>query len=231
MNEQLVLGFTLKEALQKDDFFISPSNLEAVTLIDNTEHWGSGVLLLVGPKGSGKTHLSLVWCKENDAKYLGLETILQEMEKGLTHDTVCVEDLDIIANAERQKKSKIEEGIFHLINNIGSRGGKLLISSSKMPDALSIGLKDLESRLQSFSKTNIKDPDDSLVMALLLKYFNDRQIYVKHSNLTYIANRIKRTYSSIYKFVNYVDHKSLALNKKLTRPFIDAALTQTEKKY
>ena len=50
MNEQLVLGLTLKEALQKDDFFISPSNLEAVTLLDNTEHWGSGVLLLVGPK-------------------------------------------------------------------------------------------------------------------------------------------------------------------------------------
>ena len=231
MNEQLVLGLTLKEALQKEDFFISSSNLEAVTLLDNPDQWGSGVLFLVGPKGSGKTHLSLVWCKENRAKYLKIDSVLKEMEKGLTHDTVCVEDIDIISNAERQKKSKLEEGIFHLINGGGNRGGKLLISSSKMPDALSIGLKDLESRLQSFSKTNIKEPDDSLVMALLLKYFNDRQIYIKHSNLTYIATRINRTYSSIYKFVNYVDHKSLALNKKLTRPFIDAALTQTEEKY
>tara|TARA_B100001057_G_scaffold418960_1_gene438518 strand:- start:1070 stop:1531 length:462 start_codon:yes stop_codon:yes gene_type:complete len=153
------------------------------------------------------------------------------MEKGLNHDLVCVEDLDIIENAERQKKSKIEEGIFHLINSVGSRGGKLLISSSKMPNALSIGLKDLESRLQSFSKTNIKEPDDILVMALLLKYFNDRQIYIKHSNLTYIATRINRTYSSIYEFVNYVDYKSLVLKAKLTRPLFDAALAQTEKKY
>ena len=231
MNEQLVLGLSLKEALEKEDFFISSSNLEAVTLLDNTDRWGSGVLLLVGPKGSGKTHLSLVWCKENKAKHLNLETILQEMEKGLNHDLVCVEDIDIIENAERPKKSKIEEGIFHLINSVGSRGGKLLISSSKMPNALSIGLKDLESRLQSFSKTNIKEPDDRLVMALLLKYFNDRQIHIKHSNLTYIATRINRTYSSIYEFVNYIDHKSLVLNTKLTRPFIDAALTQTEKKY
>ena len=231
MNEQLVLGLTLKEALEKEDFFISSSNVEAVTLLDNTDRWGSGVLLLVGPKGSGKTHLSLVWCKENKAKHLKLETILQEMEKGLNHDLVCVEDLDIIENAERQKKSKIEEGIFHLINSVGSRGGKLLISSSKMPNALSIGLKDLESRLQSFSKTNIKEPDDSLVMALLLKYFNDRQIYIKHSNLTYIAARINRTYSSIYEFVNYVDYKSLVLKAKLTRPLFDAALAQTEKKY
>ena len=231
MNEQLVLGLTLKEALEKEDFFISSSNVEAVTLLDNTNRWGSEVLLLVGPKGSGKTHLSLVWCKENKAKHLKLETILQEMEKGLNHDLVCVEDLDIIENAERQKKSKIEEGIFHLINSVGSRGGKLLISSSKMPNALSIGLKDLESRLQSFSKTNIKEPDDILVMALLLKYFNDRQIYIKHSNLTYIAARINRTYSSIYEFVNYVDYKSLVLKAKLTRPLFDAALAQTEKKY
>ena len=124
----------------------------------------------------------------------------------------------------------MEEGIFHLINSVGSIGGKLLITSSKMPNALSIGLKDLESRLQSFSKTNIKEPDDSLVMALLLKYFNDRQIYIKHSNLTYIATRINRTHNSIYKFVNYVDNKSLVLNAKLTRPFIDAALTHTEEK-
>ena len=100
-----------------------------------------------------------------------------------------------------------------------------------MPNALSIDLKDLESRLQSFSKTHIKEPDDSLVMALLLKYFNDRQIHIKHSNLTYIATRINRTYSSIYKFVNYVDHKSLVLNAKLTRSFIDTALMHTEKKY
>ena len=78
------------------------------------------------------------------------------MEKGLAHDTVCVENLDIIAHAERQKKSKIEEGIFHLINNIGSRGGKLLISSSKMPDALSIGLKDLELGYKASAKLTLK---------------------------------------------------------------------------
>ena len=100
-----------------------------------------------------------------------------------------------------------------------------------MPNALSIGIKDLESRLQSFSKTTIKEPDDTLVMALLLKYFNDRQIFIKHSNLDYIAARINRTYSSIYEFVNYVDHKSLVLNRKITRPFIDSALRQMEKKY
>ena len=68
-------------------------------------------------------------------------------------------------------------------------------------------------------------------MALLLKYFNDPQIFVKHLNLDYIAARINRTYSSIYEFVNYVDHKSLVLNRKITRPFIDAALRHMEKKY
>ena len=100
-----------------------------------------------------------------------------------------------------------------------------------MPNSVSFGLKDLVSRLQSFSNTNIKEPDDSLVMALLLKYFNDRQIYIEHSNLDYIANRSNRTYSAIYEFVNYLDHKSLALNTKVTRPFIDSALNKMEKTY
>ncbi len=231
MNEQLVLGLSLKEALEKEDFFISSSNLDAVNLLGNIDRWASGVLLLVGPKGSGKTHLSTVWSKEHKAKQVRLESVLLEMEKILDHEFVCVEDIDIIEKAERQKKLKIEEGIFHLINSIGSRGGNLLISSRKMPNALSIGLKDLESRLQSFSNTTIKEPDDTLVMALILKYFNDRQIFIKHSNLDYIAARINRTYSSIYEFVTYVDHKSLVLNTKITRPFIDAALRQMEKKY
>ena len=231
MNEQLVLGLSLKEALEKEDFFISSSNLDAVTLLGNTDRWASGVLLLVGPKGSGKTHLSTVWSKENKAKHVKLEAVLREMENGLDHEFVCVEDIDVIEKAERQKKLKIEEGIFHLINSIRSKGGNLLISSRIMPNALSIGIKDLESRLQSFSNTTIKEPDDTLVMALLLKYFNDRQIFVKHSNLDYIAARINRTYNSIYEFVNYVDHKSLVLNRKITRPFIEAALRQMEKKY
>ena len=78
MNEQLVLGLSLKETLEKEDFFISSSNLEAVTLLDNSDRWGSGVLLLVGPKGSGKTHLALIWCKENKAKHVKLETVFQE---------------------------------------------------------------------------------------------------------------------------------------------------------
>ena len=160
MNEQLVLGLSLKEALEKEDFFISSSNLDAVTLLDNTDRWASGVLLLVGPKGSGKTHLSTVWSKENKAKHVKLEAVLREMENGLDHEFVCVEDIDVIEKAERQKKLKIEEGIFHLINSIGSRGGNLLISSRIMPNALSIGIKDLESRLQSFSNTTIKEPDD-----------------------------------------------------------------------
>ena len=169
--------------------------------------------------------------KENNAKHIALESVISEVEKGLNDDLVCIEDLHLIEDIGTHKKPIIEEGIFHLINSIQSRGGKLLISSRKMPNSLSLGLKDLVSRLQSFSNTNIKEPDDSLVMALLLKYFNDRQIYIKHSNLDYIATRINRTYSSIYDFVNYLDHKSLALNTKVTRPFIDSALNKMEKTY
>ena len=226
MNEQLILSLSLKEALEKEDFFISPSNLHSVTLMGNIEHWSSGALLLVGPKGSGKTHLSLVWSRENNAKQIALESVIPEIERGLNYDSVCIEDLHLIEDIGIHKKPIIEEGIFHIINSIRSRGGKLLISSSKTPNTLALSLRDLVSRLQSFSNTRIREPDDSLVMALLLKYFNDRQIYIKHSILTYMATRIDRTYSAIYEFVKSLDHKSLVLNTKITRTLIDETLKE-----
>ncbi len=107
MNAQFVLGLSLKEALEKEDFFISSSNLDAVTQLGNTDGWPSGALVLVGPKGSGKTHLSTVWTQEQTAKNLKLEAILPEMEKGLDHDFVGVEDIDSIGKVEKKKKFNI----------------------------------------------------------------------------------------------------------------------------
>ena len=49
-----------------------------------------------------------------------------------------------------------------------------------------------------------------------------------------IINSIEEFFNRISndnEFVNYLDHKSLVLNAKVTRPFIDAALGQMEKKY
>ena len=40
--------------------------------------------------------------------HVKLEAVLWEMENGLDHEFVCVEDIDVIEKAERQKKLKIE---------------------------------------------------------------------------------------------------------------------------
>ena len=221
MSKQLVLSLNFKEALEREDFFVSQSNIDAVKLLGNPDKWSSGVMCLVGPERSGKTHLSLVWAKENNAKYLKSEELADEIKKDLQYNSVCIEDLDLIVQLDKDKMRDLEENILHLLSRIGSKGGRVLFSSKRAPISLELSLKDLESRLQSFSSISLKAPDDKLVLALLLKYFNDRQISVTHTSLEYIATRINRTHKSIYEFVKSLDQKALAVNTKITRTLID----------
>ncbi|RMF01714.1 MAG: chromosomal replication initiator DnaA, partial [Alphaproteobacteria bacterium] len=47
--------------MEAEDFFVSDCNRDAIRLIDAWPEWTSRVQVLVGPAGSGKTHLAHVW--------------------------------------------------------------------------------------------------------------------------------------------------------------------------
>ena len=52
MNTQLSFDLPARAALGRDDFFISPSNQIAVSMIDKWTQWSSRKLLLSGPEGA-----------------------------------------------------------------------------------------------------------------------------------------------------------------------------------
>ncbi len=93
-----------------------------------------------------------------------------------------------------------------------------------MPHQLGLNLKDLESRLLSISKVSIKEPDDTLILALLLKLFSDRQVKVGHDELKHIALRIDRSFFGVYQFVQLLDKKSLSLKRKINFSLINETL-------
>jgi len=49
---------TLSMNLDRDDFFVSDSNRKAAALIDAYPAWDTAAVIIVGDKGSGKTHLA-----------------------------------------------------------------------------------------------------------------------------------------------------------------------------
>src|SRR5690606_21906035 len=72
---QLPLALRFEAAMGRDDFFPSPSNEEALRWIETWPQWPSRVLVLIGPAGSGKTHLANIWCGIAGARMMSAETL------------------------------------------------------------------------------------------------------------------------------------------------------------
>ena len=80
---------------------------------------------------------------------------------------------------------------------------------------MSVNLKDLRSRLDSFTELGIDLPTDDLISVIITKYFSDKQIKVNVKILEYILKNIDRSYEKIFKFVEEVDNVSLSTGKSI----------------
>ena len=58
---QLPLGFPQRPALGGEDFLVAPPNADAVAWLDRWPDWPQPALVIHGPPGCGKTHLSHVF--------------------------------------------------------------------------------------------------------------------------------------------------------------------------
>ena len=56
---QLTLDLGHAESFARDDFLAGPSNAAALATIERWPDWPAPVLSLVGPEGSGKSHLAV----------------------------------------------------------------------------------------------------------------------------------------------------------------------------
>jgi len=68
MSEQLSFRLPIKVARERDAFFVSEANQQAVAQLENTAIWPQGKLILLGPKACGKTHLLEIWATEQNAQ-------------------------------------------------------------------------------------------------------------------------------------------------------------------
>ena len=118
-----------------------------------------------------------------------------------------------------------EEYLFYIINHCFNNNLKILLSTNKNLSNVKFQLDDLSSRLKSFHFIEIKEPDDELIMNLLIKLLYDKQIIINNSEIfLYILKRINRTYKSIYLLVEKINKLSLEKKRELTIPLIKELL-------
>ncbi|NDE90778.1 MAG: DNA replication protein [Alphaproteobacteria bacterium] len=206
--QQIPLALPVDPSMGEDDFLITQSNQTAVVQLNNHD-----TLLLLGPKGTGKSHLARIWQKRHKA------TLFDGMNVATLNSAVLWEDADRSAwNAQTQQNA------FHLLNSAKEKQFPLLITATTPPAQWPLTLADLRSRLLAVSVAQMEMPDDMLVAGLLLKHFKDRQLRVSEEVLNYILPRIARDGAVIERFVKQLDEASLAQTRAITVPLVKTAL-------
>lgn len=221
MSQQLILDLPVRPALGRADFFVSDSNSLVLQQIDAWRAWAGGKLVLIGPEGSGKSHLVAVWAELADAIIVdaGEAKKISELSTDDACLAVAIEDVDRIGGDR-----VAEEAIFHLHNGLLQRGGALLMTGRKPPSAWDIGLPDLASRILSSDIARLGMPDDGLLAALLVKLFDDRQLHVEPQVVTFLMNRIGRSFAQAETVVMRLDRAALRTRRRITRPFAQTVL-------
>lgn len=218
--EQIPLSFDHRPAFSGEDFLVSPSNEQAIQWIDSWPNWPGPLLVIVGPKGSGKTHLANVFINATGAKNIGKDYL----EKNSAHSICDGEKALVVENAENIVGHGLDEQLLHLYNTARERDIRILMTATSAPARWKINLKDLSSRLNTAPIAEINPPDDSLIAALLLKQFTDRQINISQDVINYLISRMDRSFSAVRDVVEKTDSLSLSEKRKITIPLVRRVL-------
>jgi chromosomal replication initiation ATPase DnaA len=167
-------------------------------------------MLLVGPEGSGKSHLAAIWAERSGARATSAQTLTAaSVPAALATGALVVEDL---------KPAEFDDrAMFHLLNLAREDGAYVLITARLAPAAFEIELRDLKSRLRAIPVVSLLPPDDLLFRGLIVKFCADRQLSIDESVVSYLATRIERSYAAARRAVELLDTEALRLGRPVTR--------------
>ena len=208
MSRQLPLALPPLERHSRGDFLVTGANRLALAAIEGWRDWPSGKMLLIGPRGAGKTHLSAIWAAETGAaRVTGADLTPADAGRLARAGAVLVEDAEALAGREGR-----ERALFHL-HNLLSLSGRLLVTAASPPRDWGLHLPDLLSRMQATALTRIEPPDDALLQGVLAKLFADRQIEVTPALLSFLVARMPRSIGAARRLVAAIDGRALAVRR------------------
>jgi chromosomal replication initiation ATPase DnaA len=212
-SRQLVLDLPHRVALAREDFMVGPCNAAAVALIDSWPSWPSNAVVLMGPPGSGKSHLVEVWRQLSGA--------VRAEAAGLTSEEVpAVLRTGQLALEDVAEGTIDETALFHLLNLARQAGAQLLLTCATPPTGWTLKLPDLASRLRALPVVELGPADDDLLRGVLAKLFADRQLAVDDGVLSYLLTRMPRSFAAARRLVSEIDSRALAEKAEITRPFV-----------
>ena len=205
---QLVFKFPFKTKYYEQDFYVSSNNFSAYKLVESWPDWPGKWLNIFGDKGSGKTHLSKILEKKiNNVKIIDANKLSDEV-LGELINLDCL----IIDNFNKNVNEKL---LYSILNHSKQLENYIFINSLKSIKENQFDLKDLQSRVNSFTYIGIELPTDDLLKVIISKYFSEKQIDVSPKISEFIIKNVERSYEKMFKFIKDLDDLSLSSGKSI----------------
>lgn len=208
--QQLPLSLPFEPALDRDSFIVGQANASALRFIEQWPDWPSPFCLLTGPAGSGKSHLSSIWCDRTGGRLIEARTAGIEVPDRLLADKAIAVDGLAVGRFD-------EHALFHLLNGAREAGAFVLLTARDDFDMDALNVRDLASRLRGATRIVVGPPDDELLRFVLAKLFADRQLVVDPTVIDTLLVRMERSMSEAQKLVARLDEEALATGRRITR--------------
>jgi chromosomal replication initiation ATPase DnaA len=205
---QLALALDHRESYAREDFLSGAGNEAALKLIESWPDWPASAVALVGPEGSGKSHLASIWAATAGARMISGRALTQSglLAALATGAVVIVE-----------APSADERALFHLINLAREEQAYLLFTARSVPSVWPVDIADLASRLRALPAVTLRAPDDAMLRGLIIKLAADRQLTFDESIVRYLLSHIERTFAATRAAVIALDNEALRQGRPATR--------------
>jgi chromosomal replication initiation ATPase DnaA len=211
MGSQLAFDLDPAENFSRDDFIRGAGNAAALDLLESWPNWPARTVAIVGPEGSGKSHLAAIWAAAAGARRLAGRALDEPaVPAALATGALALECGAVDADLD-------ERALFHLLNLVQEQRAFLLLTARTAPAAWPIALLDLASRLRAVPVVTLAAPDDAMLRAVLVKLFADRQGMVDEALVSYLMVRIERSFAAARSIVATLDREALRRQRPVTR--------------
>ena len=214
---QLLLDLARAPSFTADEFLTSSCNESAHDAIMRWPDWPDRALLLLGPAGSGKSHLAAIWAERAQARSVDLSAMTADEP---ACGAIVLEDCD--------RRRCDEDAFFHFLNALRGQGGSLLMTAREGVGRWTIRTPDLLSRLRLAPAATIAPPDPALIRAVIVKLFADRQIAIEEEVVSYAARHCEQSFAAVNRFVALADETAMAARRRITRPLAAAIMSDID---
>jgi len=209
---QMTFQFDPAPNYSGENFIIADSNRTAYDAVYTWPNWPVPAVILMGPKGVGKTHLLNVWRAHSKASQCRVSDLRDDFNPTrYALQPVALDDADQVTGQIGR-----ERALLHLYNLALQNKQTILLTATSYPQQWGLLLPDLASRLRSAMVIEVAEPNEDLMRQLYAKLFTDRQLQVPASVIDWLLAHTERSALAAQQAAAAIDQTALELQKPIT---------------